>query len=57
MDKEKKSITLSFKVTPSFKKRLKERAKEEDRSLSNLVEKILKDYLTKIEEAKKIINQ
>lgn len=54
--KEKKSETLSFKIEPELKKRLEQRANEEQRNMSNFVVKTLTEYLNKIDDAKKIIN-
>lgn len=51
----KKTKTLSFKIDDEFKDKLESRAKEEQRSMSNFVIKILTDYLNKIEDAKKTL--
>ena len=43
----KKDKTLSFKITEELKKKLESRAKEEGRSVSNLVQLILNEELDK----------
>lgn len=53
----KKTATLSLKVEPDFKARIENRAKEENRNLSNFVETILTDYLNEIDKAKKLIGK
>ena len=51
----KKTETLSFKVDEDFKDRLSQRAKEENRTMSNFVLNILTRYLDEVEKAKKLI--
>lgn len=53
---DKKIYTLSFKINEELNKRIEERATEEKRNKSNFVIKILTEYLDKVDEAKKIIN-
>lgn len=53
----KKNITLSFKIDEELHQRIEQRMKEEQRSKSNFVIKVLTEYLDKIDEAKKIINK
>ena len=53
---KKKTETLSFKIDGNFKERITQRAIEEKRTTSNFVVKVLTEYLDKIDEAKKIIN-
>jgi len=53
----KKTETLSFKIDPTFKGRLEERAQEENRNMSNFVVNILTNYLNEIDKAKKLIGK
>lgn len=53
----KKTETLSFKIDPNLKARLDERAKEENRNMSNFVINILTNYLNEIDKAKKLISK
>ena len=46
------TITLTIRITPVLKKQLEEMAKEEDRSLNNLINIILKKYLNEKEGGK-----
>lgn len=54
---KKKTETLSFKIDTDFKRKLTERAKEENRSISNFVITILTNYLNEIDKAKKLIGK
>lgn len=53
--KSKKTEVLSFKIDEEFKQKLLERAKEENRTMSNFVITILTNYLNEIEKAKKLL--
>lgn len=41
----KDNTTLTFVIPKELKERLEEKAKQEDRSMGNLIVKLLKDYL------------
>jgi predicted transcriptional regulator len=47
-----KDTTVSFKIDKDFKKKLVALARQENRSLSNLIEKVLKEYLLHAESRK-----
>lgn len=49
---KKKTKTLSFKIDEDLKERITNQAQEEKRTTSNLVVKVLTDYLNEIDEAK-----
>lgn len=53
----KKTETLALKVEPEFKKRVEERANEENRNLSNFIVTVLTNYLDEIDKAKKLIGK
>jgi predicted DNA-binding protein len=57
INREKATEQIGFRVTPSFKERLETQAVEEDRTVANLIVKAMNDYLNKIDEAKKTLNQ
>lgn len=54
---DKLTKQVGFRTTEDIKKKLEERAAYEDRSISYIVNKALKDYFDKIEEAKEILNK
>lgn len=54
---DKLTQQVGFRTTEDIKKKLEERAAYEDRSISYIVNKALKDYFDKIEEAKEILNK
>jgi len=53
MAKEKALERIGFRITKDLKQKLEARADEEGRTLSNLINYVLADYIEKIEEAKK----
>ena len=57
MSEEKKIATLSFKISPTLSNRIKERADEEKRNVSNFCISVIETYLDKIDEAKKLIDK
>ena len=54
--KDKATERIGIRISPELKKRLEERAEEENRTLSNFIVDKLIDYLDKVDEAKKILN-
>lgn len=54
---DKLTQQVGFRTTEDIKKKLEERAAYEDRSISYIVNKALKDYFDKIEEAKELLNK
>lgn len=54
---DKLTQQIGFRTTDEMKKLLEERAAYEDRSISYIVNKALKDYFQKIEEAKTLLNK
>lgn len=54
---DKLTQQIGFRTTDEIKKLLEERAAYEDRSISYIVNKALKDYFQKIEEAKTLLNK
>ena len=54
---DKLTQQVGFRTTEDIKKKLEERAAYEDRSVSYIVNKALKDYFDKIEEAKELLNK
>lgn len=56
-DKEKATIQISLRITPSLKINLEERAKEECRSLSNFIITVLQNHIDEIEKAKIILKK
>ncbi len=54
---DKLTQQVGFRTTEDIKKKLEERAIYEDRSISYIVNKALKDYFEKIEEAKELLNK
>lgn len=54
---DKLTKQVGFRTTEDIKKKLEERAAYEDRSISYIVNKALKDYFDKIEEAKELLNK
>lgn len=55
MDKEKATERIGIRITSSLKEELEKRANEEGRSMSNLIIKIVEEYINKINEAKRIL--
>lgn len=54
---DKLTQQVGFRTTEDIKKKLEERAAYEDRSISYIVNKAVKDYFDKIEEAKELLNK
>lgn len=54
---DKLTQQVGFRTTEDIKKKLEERAAYEDRSISYIVNKALKDYFDKIEEAEELLNK
>ena len=54
---DKLTQQIGFRTTDELKKKLDERAAYEDRSVSYIINKALKDYFAKIEEAKELLNK
>lgn len=54
---EKLTEQIGFRTTKEMKKLLEDRAAYEDRSISYIINKSLKDYFEKIEEAKALLNK
>lgn len=54
---DKLTQQVGFRTTEDIKKKLEERSAYEDRSISYIVNKALKDYFNKIEEAKELLNK
>lgn len=54
--KEKATERIGIRISPELKKRLEDRAEEENRTLSNFIVDKLIDYLDKVDEAKKLLN-
>jgi uncharacterized protein (DUF1778 family) len=52
MTDEKKIKCISLRLSPDFKKRIEERAAEENRTMSNFIVNVLSLYLNEIDEAK-----
>ena len=52
---EKYTKRIAMRVTEEFYDKLKVRANEEQRTMSNLITKIVSDYLNEIEKAKKLL--
>lgn len=57
MAKEKALERIGFRITKDLKQKLEARADEEGRTLSNLINYVLSDYIEKIEEAKKLLQK
>ena len=57
MAKEKALERIGFRITKDLKQKLEARADEEGRTLSNLINYVLADYIEKIEEAKKLLQK
>ena len=57
MAKEKALERIGFRITKDLKHKLEARADEEGRTLSNLINYVLADYIEKIEEAKKLLQK
>lgn len=55
--KEKLNNTITIRVSEEFKKQLEEQAVYESRTLSNLIQKVLTDYIEDIQKAKKLLNK
>lgn len=54
---DKLTQQIGFRTTDEIKNKLDERAAYEDRSVSYIINKALKDYFDKIEEAKQLLNK
>lgn len=54
---DKLTQQIGFRTTDELKKKLDERAAYEDRSVSYIINKALKDYFAKIDEAKELLNK
>lgn len=57
MAREKALERISFRLTQELKEKIEIRAEEEGRTLSNLIVNVLSDYIKKVEEAKKLLQQ
>lgn len=57
MDRQKTNKYIGIRVTEELYSRVTERAAEEGRPTSNLIVKVLNDYLDSIDEAKKRLNK
>lgn len=57
MDREKTTKQIGIRVTDSFYERVNERSAEEGRTISNLIIKVVSDYLDNVDEAKKILKK
>ena len=57
MAKEKALERIGFRITKDLKQKLEIRADEEGRTLSNLINNVLADYIEKIESAKKLLQK
>lgn len=57
MDKQKATKYIGIRVTENVFTRVNERADEEGRPVSNLIVKIINDYLDEIDEAKKRLSK
>lgn len=57
MPREKALERIGFRISPDLKKKLELRAEEEGRTMSNLINNVLADYIKKVEEAKKLLQQ
>lgn len=55
--REKALERISFRLTQELKEKIEIRAEEEGRTLSNLIVNVLSDYIKKVEEAKKLLQQ
>lgn len=54
---DKLTCQVGFRTTEEIKNKLNERAEYEDRTISYIINKALKDYFEKIEEAKQLLNK
>lgn len=54
--KDKATERIGLRVTPELKERLINRAEEENRTLSNFIIDKLIEYLDKVDETKKLLN-
>lgn len=57
MAREKATEKITFRTTEELRRKIESRAAEEGRTASNLINNVLSDYLKKIEEAKKLLQQ
>jgi predicted DNA-binding protein len=57
LDKQKATKYIGIRVTENVFTRVNERADEEGRPVSNLIVKIINDYLDEIDEAKKRLSK
>lgn len=55
--KDKATEQIGIRVTKDLKEKLQDRADFEGRSLANLVIRACEEYLTKIDEAKRLLNK
>lgn len=54
--KDKATERIGLRVSPELKERLMNRAEEENRTLSNFIIDKMIEYLDRVDEAKKILN-
>lgn len=54
--KDKATERIGLRVSPEMKERLIKRADEENRTLSNFIIDKMTEYLDRVDEAKKILN-
>lgn len=55
--KDKATERIGIRISPELKKRIEERAAEENRTLSNfIIDKVI-DYLDKVDQAKDLLNK
>lgn len=55
--KDKATERIGIRISPELKKRIEERADEENRTLSNfIIDKVI-DYLDKVDQAKDLLNK
>lgn len=55
--KDKATERIGIRISPELKKRIEERAAEENRTLSNfIIDKII-EYLDKVDQAKELLNK
>lgn len=56
-DKEKATVQVGIRITPTLKEALDNRADEESRTLSNLIVSVLQNYIEDIENAKNVLKK
>lgn len=55
--KDKATERIGIRISPELKKRIEDRAAEENRTLSNfIIDKVI-DYLDKVDQAKDLLNK